>query len=137
MRRFRVFLYTAVLLLALGGQGLGGILPQKPLNWGGPQFLELAQSQLNGKLAAREISGNPLTGLTYKDVVLTGPQGQVLLRADQLELRLSAQSLTRLHPVVARLALVNPRLHLIQEEGRWNFSPLAPSQAPGPSEPWE
>jgi len=131
-RRLRITLFTAALLLALGSQGLCGILPDAFWNWGGPRSLAWVQSKINGKITAREIVGNPLTGLTFTDLVLTGPQGQVLLKAERLELRLALQSITALHPVIARLALVNPRGHLVQADGRWNFSDLVPPPAPGP-----
>ncbi|HEX9883901.1 MAG TPA: translocation/assembly module TamB domain-containing protein [Desulfobaccales bacterium] len=133
LRRLRLILFTAALLLALGSQGLCGILPDAFWNWGGPRSLAWVQSKINGKLTAREIAGNPLTGLTFTDLVLTGPQGQVLLQAERLELRLALQSITALHPVIARLALMNPRGHLVQADGLWNFSDLVPPPAPGPS----
>ena len=134
-RRFRVIVLTVALLLALGGRGLCGILPDAFRNWGGSQFLDLVQSKINGKITAREVSGNPLTGFTYKDVVLTGPQGRVILQADRLELRLSLETIPALYPVVARLALVQPHFYLVEEDGRWNFSRLAPPPAPGPPPP--
>src|SRR4030042_1627110 len=117
LRRLRLILFTAALLLALGSQGLCGILPDAFWNWGGPRSLAWVQSKINGKLTAREIAGNPLTGLTFTDLVLTGPQGQVLLQAERLELRLALQSITALHPVIARLALMNPPGHLVQADG--------------------
>jgi autotransporter translocation and assembly factor TamB len=132
LRHLRIILFTALLLLALWSQGLCGILPDAFWNWGGPQSLAWVQSKINGKITAREIVGNPLTGVTYNDLVLTGPQGEVLFQADRLELQISPQSLTALYPVIARLALVNPRGHLVQEDGRWNFSRLVPPPAPGP-----
>ncbi len=135
LRRLVIALFTAALLPALAGQGRCGLLPDAFWNWGGTQLLDLAQSKINGKITAREILGNPVTGLTYKDLVLTGPQGRVLLRADRLELRLSARSLTALYPVIARLALVNPHFYPVQEDGGWNFSRLAPPAPESPSQP--
>jgi autotransporter translocation and assembly factor TamB len=133
LRRLIIILFTAALLPALGGQGRCGLLPDAFWNWGGTQLLAAVQSKINGKLTAREISGNPLTGLIYQDLVLTGPQGRVLLRADRLELRLSTQSITALYPVIARLALVNPHLYLVQEDEGFNFSRLA--RPPGATPP--
>jgi autotransporter translocation and assembly factor TamB len=131
LRQFKIILFTAALLLPLTGQAYGSILPEALWNWGGSRLLEMAQGRLRGKVTAQEITGNPLTGLAYKDLVLTDPQGREILRADRLELRFSAQSLTSLYPVVAHLALINPRLNLVQEEGRWNFARLAPPPKPG------
>jgi uncharacterized protein YjbI with pentapeptide repeats len=135
LRQLSIILLTAALLLPLAGRAYGSILPEALLNWGGSRLLELARGHLNGNITAREITGNPLTGLTYKDLVLTDPQGREILRADRLELRFSAQSLTSLYPVVARLALVNPRLNLVKKEGRWNLAGLAPPPKPGPPAP--
>jgi hypothetical protein len=136
LRRLQtISLTTVLLLLALGGRGFCGLLPDAFWNWGGSQFLHLAQSKINGQVTAREMLGNPLTGLTYEDVVLTGPQGQVILRADRLELRFSLRSLTAFHPIIARLALVNPRFYVAQENRLWNFGRLALSPTPGAPTP--
>jgi autotransporter translocation and assembly factor TamB len=135
-RRLKILLLATALLLPAGLGGCG-LLPEKLWNWGGPQLLDLARDRINGRITAREISGNPFTGLTFQDLVVSDPKGQVVLRAERLELRFSLQSLTALCPIIARVALVNPHFYLVEEAGTWNHSRLArapgeaPAQAPG------
>jgi hypothetical protein len=136
MRSVKLALLTFCLLLGLAGVGAGAILPDIT-NWGGASLLSLIQSQVNGKVTAREISGNPVTGLTFKDIQITGPAGESFFAADRLEIRLSLWSIPTFHLDLGTLALVKPRVYLTQEKsGQWNISTLVkpgaqPAKPPG------
>lgn len=133
MRHVKIILLTLAVLLGLAGTGNCGVLT----DWGGPYLLSLIQGQVNGKVSAREITGNPITGLTFKDLELTGPDGQTYLTAERLEVRLSLSSLTAFHLDLGDLILVKPRIYLAREQsGRWNLANLAkeaakPARPPG------
>ncbi len=131
LRLFKVVIFSVILLLAAAGRGNCAILPEFFWNWGGEKLLSLLQAKINGKITVKEIKGNPLSGLTYQDLTVTGPQGQVMLRVDRLELSLSALSIPSLHPIISRLALINPHAYLVQEAGGWNISRLALPEKPG------
>jgi len=130
MRALKLGLLTLSLLLVLAGRGAGAILPDVT-NWGGSFLLSLIQTKVNGQVSAQEISGNPITGITYKDLEIRGPDGKPVLAAERLEIRLSLWSIPKFHLDLATLALVKPRLHLSQaQSGRWNVSGLAKPGAP-------
>jgi hypothetical protein len=129
---------SLVLLLSGGKTAAGAILPDFT-NWGGASLLSLIQDKVNGKVTAREISGNPLSGITYKDLEISGPDGKVILAADGLEIRLSLASIPTLRLDLGTLALDNPRVYLEQDKtGQWNVGhllkaekPAAAAEAPG------
>ncbi len=134
MRLAKLALFTLCLLLFLSGTGAGAILPAIT-NWGGPALLSLIQAKVNGTVTAREISGNPFTGITYRDLEITGPDGKLVLAADRLEVRLSLWSIPTFHLDLGTLALVKPRIYLVREKsGQWNVSRLAKPEAQ-PAEP--
>jgi translocation and assembly module TamB len=136
MRHTKIILLTLAVLLLLTGAGTWALWPDIR-NWGGSYLLSLIQGQVNGKVTAKEISGNPVTGFTFKDLELTGPDGQTVLTADRLEVRLSLSTVTAFHLDLGTLALVKPRVHLYREKsGQWNLSNLVkeaekPAQPPG------
>ena len=78
MRRAMMVMVSLVLLLSLGGTAAGAVLPDIT-NWGGDFLLSLIQSKVNGKVTAQEISGNPLSGVVFKDLTITDPDGKVFL----------------------------------------------------------
>lgn len=129
---------SLVLLLSWGKTAAGAILPDLT-NWGGASLLSLIQSKVNGKVTAREISGNPLTGITYKDLEISGPDGKPVLAADRLEIRLSLASIPTFRLDLGTLALTNPRVYLDRDKsGRWNVSHLLKAEKPTePAEPAE
>jgi autotransporter translocation and assembly factor TamB len=132
MRRFLKILLALLLVLLLLGGLLGyGLLPGVLENWGGAALLAALQGQLNGQVSARAVSGNPFRGLTYQDLVVSGPGGEVL-RVARLELGLSFWSLATLKPRLA-CTLFKPQLNLVQDQdGSWNLSAL---RRPGPPPP--
>ena len=124
MRRATIVMVSLALLLSLGGTAAGAVLPDF-VNWGGDSLLSLVQDKVNGKVTAREISGNPLTGITYQDLEISGPDGKPILTAERLEIRLSLWSIPTLHLDLGTLALVKPRIYLSRDpSGRWNVSHL-------------
>jgi translocation and assembly module TamB len=134
MRRRLKLLLVILALLGLAALGIFFLLSELR-HWGGPALLDLIQDRINGQVSAREISGNPLTGLTYRGLVLRGPQGQVVLEAERLEVRLSPRSITAWHLIVSRVALDRPHLFLTRDRsGRWNVSDL-PKAPQGPARP--
>jgi autotransporter translocation and assembly factor TamB len=132
MRSIKLALLTLGLLLGLAA--VGALLLGKT-TWGGSFLLSLIQNKVNGQVTAREISGNPITGLIFKDIQITGPAGESFLAADRLEIRLSLGSIPTFHLDLGTLALVKPRVHLTQEKsGSWNISRLAKPETP-PAKP--
>jgi translocation and assembly module TamB len=113
-----------VLLLSLGGSATGAVLPDIT-NWGGSYLLSLIQSKVNGRVTAREISGNPLSGVVYQDLAVTDADGKVFLSVDRLEVRLSLASIPTFRLDLGTLALENPRVYLDRDKsGQWNVSQL-------------
>ncbi len=121
MRRVTMVMVSLVLLLSWGGTAAGAVLPDLT-NWGGPFLLSLIQSKVNGQVTAKEISGNPLSGVVFKDLTITDPAGKVLLNVDRFEARLSLASIPNFRLDLGALALENPRVYLFREpSGQWNF----------------
>ncbi len=132
-RRLTISLIILLILMGLAGIGIQALMRW---NWGGPALLDLMQARINGKITAGEISGNPFTGISYQDLVIEDPDGQVFLKVTGLDLRLSLQSLFAGHLILANLALSSPRLHAVQASGHWNFERILkpevqPTGAPG------
>ncbi len=131
-RRHTIVLLILLIFLGLAGLGLHGLIRW---NWGGPYILALIQARVNGKITAGGISGNPITGITYEDLVIEGPDGQVLLKTARLEFRLSLQSITAGHLVLAELVFSSPLLHAVQFSGQWNFDKLLKPEVPPTTAP--
>jgi autotransporter translocation and assembly factor TamB len=131
-RRLIIGLLTLLIFIGLAGLGLHALVRW---NWGGPYLLDIMQARINGKITAGQISGNPFTGITYKDFVIEGSDGQVFLKTASLELRLSLSSLAAGHLILANLSFSSPLLHAVQVSGHWNFEKLLKPVAPPPAAP--
>src|SRR5450759_2387317 len=137
MRPAMMVMVFLVLLLSWGKTAASAILPDIT-NWGGASLLSLIQDKVNGKVTAREISGNPLSGVVYQDLTITGPDGKVFLTVDHLEARLSLASIPTFRLDLRALALENPRVYLDRDKsGQWNVGHLLkPEEKPAePAEP--
>jgi len=131
MRAIKLGLLTLCLLSGLAGVGAGAPLPDIT-TWGGAPLLSLLQSRINGEVTAGDISGNPITGLTFKDMRVTGPTGEQVFTADRLEIRLSLKSIPTFHLDLGALTLVKPRIHLTREKSRWTIGALLKPEAQPP-----
>ena len=130
MRRAMMVMVSLVLLLSLGESATGAVLPDIT-DWGGSYLLSLIQSKVNGKVTAREISGNPLSGIVYQDLAVTDADGKVFLSVDRLEVRLSLASIPTFRLDLGTLALENPRVFLDRDKsGQWNVSHLLKAEKP-------
>jgi uncharacterized protein involved in outer membrane biogenesis len=130
MRRAMMVMVSLMLLLSLGGSATGAVLPDIT-HWGGSYLLSLIQSKVNGKVTAREISGNPLSGVVYQDLTITDPDGKVFLSVDRLEMRLSLASIPSFRLDLGALALENPRVYLDRDKsGQWNVGRLLKAEKP-------
>ena len=130
---------SLVLLLSWGKTAAGAILPDLT-NWGGDYLLSLVQGKVNGKVTAREISGNPISGVVYQDLTITDPDGKVVIRVDRFEARLSLASIPSFRLDLGALALENPRVYLNRDKsGQWNVGHLLKAEKPAtlaaPAEP--
>jgi uncharacterized protein involved in outer membrane biogenesis len=136
---------SLVLLLSWETIAAGAILPDLT-NWGGDYLLSLVQSKVNGKVTAREISGNPLSGVVYQDLTITDPDGKIFLTIDRFEARLSLASIPTFRLDLGAMALNNPRFYLDRDKsGQWNVghllkeekpaSLIAPAEPAAPAEP--
>ena len=142
MRRAMMVIISLMLLLSWGKTAASAILPDLT-NWGGDYLLSLVQSKVNGKVTAREISGNPLSGAVYQDLTITGPDGKVVLSIDRFEARLSLASIPSFRLDLGALALENPRVYLDRDKsGQWNVSHIlkkdeTPAKPPNPRVSWK
>ena len=139
MRRAMLIMVSLVLLLSWGKTAASAILPDLT-NWGGDYLLSLVQSKVNGKVTAREISGNPLSGVVYRDLTITDSDGKVVLSIDRFEARLSLASIPAFRLDLGAMALNNPRVYLDRDKsGQWNVGHLLKEEKPaalaGPAEP--
>ncbi len=137
MRLVRRILAVLLVILLLGVFAVWGLLRSDAFwRWAGGKAVALAQEQLQGDLRVGEIKGNLFHGLFFTDIVLATPEEE-LFRARSLEVRLSFWSLVELRPVIGKLALLEPRVALRQDEkGHWNVTQILPpsSETPTPKE---
>jgi len=133
MRRYRYVLVGLAPLMLVGGLALWRLLSTDFFwGWGGWRIVDWAQGRVHGQVQVRQVQGNPLTGLTFSDIVVQGPRGEVL-RADRVEVRFSLFSFVKLQPVIAHLGIHGPRLTLREDQpGRWNVSGLFKETPPPP-----
>ncbi|RJR40616.1 MAG: hypothetical protein C4567_10900 [Deltaproteobacteria bacterium] len=133
MRRFRYLILAFLAVILLGALALWPLLQTDAVwTWGGHRLVDFARTRIHGEIEVREVKGNYLTGLTFRDITIRGRQGEVL-RAKGLELRFSLWSFLKLQPVIARLAIDEPHLTLIQyPEGLWNVSNFFRDTPPPP-----
>jgi translocation and assembly module TamB len=136
MRRAKISLLTLAVLLCMAGTGNCSMFSFFT-NWGGSYLLSLIQGEVNGKVTAAAISGNPLSGVTYKNFAILNPDGTIFMAAERLEVRLSLSSLISFYLDVGNLALIKPRIYLSQaKSGQWNVGTLVkkkpqPTKLPG------
>jgi translocation and assembly module TamB len=127
MPRLRSILIGLLVILLVGSFALWRLLQSDLFwQWAGRQIVAAADKRIHGDLTVEEIQGNPFNGLFFQGVTVSLPDAEVLT-LKSLEVRFSLWSLLRLQPVFGKLALVEPRLNLEQDEaGRWNVSRLMP-----------
>jgi translocation and assembly module TamB len=129
MRPVKIVWFSLVLLFALRGVGECSILSDMT-NFGGDYVLSLIQSQVNGKVSANKISGNPISGVVYQDFSITGADGKAVLVAEQFVVRLSLSSVPSFHLDLATVALDKPHIYVFQEKsGQWNVSQIVKPEA--------
>jgi translocation and assembly module TamB len=122
MRRSKKILLTLAVLLLMP---IGVCVWAFFADWGGAFLLSILETNIRGKITAKTVSGNLIRGVTYLDLVITGPDGRVFLQADQAVFRVSLWSIPALHLDIAEFGLKNSNIQLIKREsGRWNFSDL-------------
>ncbi|MBW1992329.1 MAG: hypothetical protein JRI59_09495, partial [Deltaproteobacteria bacterium] len=126
MPRLRSILLVLLMILLAGTFAVWRLLQADFFwRWAGTRLAAAVQERLNGTLTVKEIQGNPINGLIFREVALSSPQGEVL-HLKSLEIRLSLWSVIKLSPVIGKLAVMEPRLTLVQgADGRWNVSRLA------------
>jgi translocation and assembly module TamB len=133
MRRLR-YILLGFLALTLAVLAAGWLLlhTQALWTWSGRRLVDFAQERLHPRLTVKEVRGHPFTGITFEDITLTSPQGEVLT-ARRLELRFSLWSLVRLEPVIGRLAIYEPQVHLWRNpDGSLNLSRVLRERPPPP-----
>ena len=130
MRRILIAPLALIVFLVLAGWAV--LQTQSFWRWGGWEVVNIAQDRLYPELRVGAVQGQPFTGFTFTDVTLTGPQGEIL-HTDKLELRFSLWSFLQLQPVIATIALHEPRLTLRQDrESRWEVANLLKKRPPPP-----
>ncbi len=133
MRRLRlVLLGLLAFILAVFGVGWALLHTQALWSWSGRQLVGFAQDRLYPELTVKKVRGYPFTGITFEDITLTSPQGEVIT-ARRLELRFSLWSIVKLEPVIGRLAVYEPRIHVWREaDGSLNLSHILRKRPPPP-----
>jgi translocation and assembly module TamB len=131
-RRYKYLLLALAAFLFVGGIMVYEALKADAFwRWGGRRLVQMVQDRVQGEVQVREIKGTPLSGLVFKDLAITGPEGPVL-KAGELKLRFSLWSFIKLHPVVSELTLARPRATVRQDgQGRWQWLGLKPTWGPG------
>ncbi|MDD2900909.1 MAG: translocation/assembly module TamB [Syntrophales bacterium] len=100
--------------------------------WGGQRLVDFARTRIYGEIEVREVKGNYLTGLHFRDITIRGHHGEVI-RAAGLDLRFSLWSFVKLQPVIAKLAIYDPHLTLTEyPDGQWNVTNLFRPKPPPP-----
>ncbi len=100
--------------------------------WVGWRLVQAVQDRLNAQVSVGRVSGNLLTGMVFSDISISRPQGDIL-KAQQLEVRLSLLSLLRLEPVIGILSWQQPVITLTQDDaGHWNVANLLKKRPPPP-----
>ena len=128
----RVLLIGLSVILLLGVAGWGVLKSQAFWRWGGWELVNLARDRLNGELQVAAVQGHALTGFTFTEVTLTGPQGEIL-HTPKVEMRFSLWSLLRLQPVIGSLIIHQPRLTLRQDRGGgWELASILKKRPPPP-----
>lgn len=129
--RFMVISLMAVLLLALAAGWL--LLQTEALwTWSGRRLVDFAQDRLYPKLTVEGVRGHPFSGITFDNISLTMPQGEVIT-ARRLELRFSLWSFLKLEPVIGKLAVYEPRVYLWRTpDGSLNLSQILRKRPPPP-----
>jgi translocation and assembly module TamB len=133
MRRFWYLLLVLAGLMIVGALALWPLLQTDAVwTWGGHRLVDFARSRIYGEIEVQKVRGNYLTGLHFQGVTVRGRQGEVL-RAAGVDIRFSLRSFVKLQPVIARLAIHEPRLTLTEDqEGRWNVSNFFRPKPPPP-----
>ena len=129
MRRW-LTIVLLILLIFVGLAGLG-LYALMRWNWGGPYLLSLMQARINGKVTAGEISGNPFTGITYKDFGHRRPRRTGVFKGGESGLApLAAIHFCRTLDSEPMLGLSITLLHAVQVSGHWNTGKLLKPEAP-------
>jgi translocation and assembly module TamB len=136
MRLVRIVWLSLALLVALGGVGECSIF-SNITNLGSSYVLSMIQNQINGKVSATKISGNPITGVVYQNFTITDPHGKTIVTADRFVLRLSLATVPTFHLDLATVAFDKPHFYVFREKsGQWNISHIVkpaakPAKPPG------
>ncbi|MDI6852899.1 MAG: translocation/assembly module TamB domain-containing protein [Deltaproteobacteria bacterium] len=133
MRRLRLILLGLLALIpAVLGVGWALLHTQALWSWSGRQLVDFAQDRLYPELVVKKVRGHPFTGITFEDITMTSPQGEVLT-AKRLELRFSLWSILKLEPVIGRLAVYDPCINIWREaDGSLNLTHVLRKRPPPP-----
>jgi hypothetical protein len=133
MRRLAYLILGLGGLAALAAAGVW-LLVQSDFfwTWGAHRLVDFAQERLYPTLTVREARGHPLTGLTFRGISLTGPEGEIL-QAERLEISFSLWSFVRLRPIIGRVAVFQPHLRVWWEpDGQVNLARILRPRPPPP-----
>jgi translocation and assembly module TamB len=133
MRRLRwILLGLLALIFIVLAAGWLLLQTQALWTWSGRRLVDFAQDRLYPKLTVQHVRGYPFTGITFENIALTTPQGEVIT-AKRLELRFSLWSFVKLEPVIGKVAVYEPRIHVWRtEDGSLNLSHLLRKRPPPP-----
>jgi autotransporter translocation and assembly factor TamB len=132
-------LLVAALLVALVGVVVVGGLAWLRSPWGNEFVRGQIESRLGdaieGEVSLGGVQGNIVTGMTLKDLTITGPDGMHLLKVERVRARYSLGPLLDKRIVVGLVRLERPEIRLVRDAtGRWNVQRIfaRPPSPPGP-----
>ncbi len=118
-----------VCLLLLGGWWVTTAAFWERLGW---RLVAEVQDRLNGQLTVAQVSGNLLTGMVFREIVIRR-DGATILAAKELEVSVSLFSFLKLQPVIRTLIIRQPVLSLQQgPTGEWHIANLLKKRPPPP-----
>ena len=135
MKRWMKFALAALLVLILPIATIPLALPSLVRNYGGDWLKE----HTGRTLILGDLCLNPLTWtLELREVSLSEPNSEEKFASlDRLTLRVSPKSLFQRAVIVTKLELVEPKVRILRDDDRFNFSDFTGSQQPTPEPPVE
>ncbi len=121
-------------VVALVALVVGGTLTILRTSWGSDLARRIALPRVNAAIAGRLELGRFAFGgdhVTLYDVVLRGPEGEVVLRVQEIALAFSPLSLLRRHVAISEARIVAPAVSLRREGDTLNLMrAIAPKEPP-------
>ncbi len=128
-RRLTIILALLSCLLAGGAWWVTTATFWERLGW---RLVAAVQDRLLAELTVAQVSGNLVSGMVFRDVVVRRGE-EPILTVHELEVSVSLWSFLKLQPVIRTLIFRQPNLFLRQSpQGEWNVANLLKKRPPPP-----